>query len=215
MSKLKFVLFFLLMSQFYGCAELLAQRSYIDEMDRETDGLFVAGRDFPVTPGDTGQAYRSREEILDRTPASAAESEQNEYDESIRNELARKLRGLSEGEYADFKKVSDYFENDSERIYYLQLSSYEKREYLYQKGVMGRDYAQTRGVQFLRSQSVRNNEIFMGMSKDQVVGAWGRPTRIDVAGNPRNQNERWAFYNNGKLQYVYFESGVVQGWALE
>lgn len=215
MSKIKFIVTILFLGQFYGCAELLAGRSFIDEMDRETDGIFVAGRDFPVASGDTGEAYRTRAEILDRTPASASEKEQSEYENSIRNELVTKMRGLSEGEYADFKKVSDYFENDSERIYYLSLSGYEKREYLYQKGIIGNGYEQTRGVQFLRSQSVRNTGIAMGMKKDQVVEMWGRPSRIDVAGNPRNENERWAFYNNGKLQYVYFESGVVQGWALE
>lgn len=215
MSKIKFIAMLMILSQFYGCAELLAGRSFIDEMDRETDGVFVAGRDFPVTSGDSGEAFRTREEILDRTPASVAEKEHSEYETSIRRELASKIRALSETEYADFKKVSDYFENDSERIYYLSLSGYEKREYLYQRGFIGKGYEQTRGVQFLRSQSVRSTGIAMKMTKDQVVEIWGRPSRIDVAGNPRNENERWAFYNNGKLQYVYFESGVVQGWALE
>jgi outer membrane protein assembly factor BamE (lipoprotein component of BamABCDE complex) len=58
-------------------------------------------------------------------------------------------------------------------------------------------------------------ELFVGMKKDDVVRNWGRPARIEVAGDPSYQNERWAFYFNGKTKNVYFENGKVQGWELD
>ena len=39
-----------------GCADLLTHRSFIDEMDRETDPLFIPGEDFHVLSGDSGEA---------------------------------------------------------------------------------------------------------------------------------------------------------------
>ena len=57
--------------------------------------------------------------------------------------------------------------------------------------------------------------IQIGMSKTQVEQLWGRPVNIEVAGDPRYENERWSFYHQGKMNYVYFESGEVQGWSLE
>ena len=60
-----------------------------------------------------------------------------------------------------------------------------------------------------------NNELLLGMDKKTVMKKWGRPTRIDVAGNPTNENERWSFYYNGKVRQVYFEKGVVNGWVID
>ena len=53
------------------------------------------------------------------------------------------------------------------------------------------------------------------MSKVQVIDMWGRPARIEVAGNPSNENEKWAFYENGRVKFVYFEGGTVQGWQIQ
>ncbi|MDD0854850.1 hypothetical protein HBN50_17230 [Halobacteriovorax sp. GB3] len=212
---MKFVLLLFLATQFVGCAELLAQRTFIDEMDRETDGLFVAGRDFNQVPGDSGQAFRTRNEINDRTPASIGEYESRERRNSLKLELRRKLRGLSQKDYQDYSRIASTLENDSERIYYLSLDPQSRREYLFDKGIIERSYGETRGMQFLGSRSIRKSALHLGMGKNDVVQYWGRPVRVDVAGNPSNENERWAFYENGRLQYVYFESGVVQGWALE
>ena len=53
--------------QLTGCA-FMENRTFITEMEQESDGVFVAGRDFRTVPGDTGKAYRSREDIMMRTP---------------------------------------------------------------------------------------------------------------------------------------------------
>jgi hypothetical protein len=50
------------------------------------------------------------------------------------------------------------------------------------------------------------------MSKTQVLQSWGEPARVDIAGNPSNENERWLYSMNGASKYIYFEAGEVQGW---
>ena len=40
----------------------------------------------------------------------------------------------------------------------------------------------------------------------------GKPMRVEIAGNPRYENERWLYRMNGASKYIYFESGQVQGW---
>ena len=51
------------------------------------------------------------------------------------------------------------------------------------------------------------------MSKQEVMSRWGRPDYVEVAGNPRLENEKWTFLINGKQGHVYFENGQVQGWV--
>jgi hypothetical protein len=53
------------------------------------------------------------------------------------------------------------------------------------------------------------------MQKSTVISSWGRPVKVEIAGDPRNENEKWSFSENGKMRHVYFESGVVQGWTVD
>jgi outer membrane protein assembly factor BamE (lipoprotein component of BamABCDE complex) len=50
------------------------------------------------------------------------------------------------------------------------------------------------------------------MSKSDVMNHLGHPTRVEVAGNPSYENERWLYTRNGASNYVYFEAGHVEGW---
>jgi hypothetical protein len=50
------------------------------------------------------------------------------------------------------------------------------------------------------------------MKKGQVMASIGRPSKVEVAGNPQDENERWLYHMNGASKYIYFESGEVQGW---
>lgn len=54
--------------------------------------------------------------------------------------------------------------------------------------------------------------VGMGMTKEEVMDQLGRPTKVEVAGNPENENERWGYLANGAMKYIYFESGYVEGW---
>ena len=56
MRLIKSILTMNLLFTLTGCAGMLANRSFIDEMDRDTDSFWVAGEDFNVTAGDNGRA---------------------------------------------------------------------------------------------------------------------------------------------------------------
>jgi hypothetical protein len=63
------------------------------------------------------------------------------------------------------------------------------------------------------------NDVALGMAKGDVRLIWGSPQRIQVAGGPLSENERW-FYPSSTGIYggldstriVYFERGQVTGW---
>lgn len=193
------------------------ERSFIDEMDRDSDGFFVAGRDFPLTNGDSGEAYRSREEILKRTPASKRAKVLEDERLSVEKELRNKLSDMEEEEMAGFNRDSKYLESDSEKLYYLSLSKSERIAYVNTKiAEMTEDEAiKTNSREFLKRRSVRSQTITEGMTKDEVVSLWGKPTRVEIAGHPKFENERWSFAEGGQVKRIYFESGKVQGWSLD
>ncbi|MCR9205475.1 MAG: hypothetical protein NXH75_12910 [Halobacteriovoraceae bacterium] len=203
-----------------GCAGMLENRSFISEMDYQTDDMFVAGEDFDYVPGDSGTPHRSREEIRSRTPASGIEKSSRDEYSSLMRELSFKERKLSMKERALYKEVQPYLETESEKIYFLSLSPRERREYLESRRIDYQNNAManrgSRGRRSLASlQPVYSGSLHLGMNKGDVVQTWGRPARVEVAGNPSNENERWAFYENGRVKFVYFEGGTVQGWQIQ
>lgn len=208
---------------FQSCSMLAPNRTFVDEMENDSDGLFVPGRDFAVVPGDTGKAYRSRTELYDRTPASSSKKQSYLKEIALQNEL-RRLEGLeTEDSYAYYAKYKDKFSSDSERIYFLKLRSPEARvSYLQSKwpdvDVAAADSVGSgrfAGMTSEEKEAIRQRELLVGMSQTSVEQSWGRPARIDVAGNPKFKNERWSYYENGRLRQVFFESGKVQGWSFE
>lgn len=207
----------MILSMFTGCAEFMRNRSFVDEMENQDEDLFVANRDFPTVAGDSGMAYRSREEIKGRTPASEMEISQRAEERSIYKELRDKESVLSPYQQSLYRVAEQYLETPSEKIYFLNLSDSEKLEYLDARNFRSyRANTKVRGARELASlQPVYGKTLNMGMSKDDVINSWGRPSRVDIAGNPANQNERWAFYGNGAVRYIYFEGGRVEGWNVQ
>lgn len=216
MKIIKLILSMLLIANLTGCAALLSGRTFIDEMDRESDSFWVAGEDFQTTAGDTGNAYRSRQEIMDRTPLDGLTKQEIEDKRSLRKEIAMKVNALSDEEYKQYSGVRDSLETDSEKAYYLSLPRGEKEDYLRTKffSAYKRDSRSPASQDFgyMRSKATK---VGIGMKKDDIVRIWGRPMQVDVAGDPRYENERWSFYDGSKVRQIYFENGVVSGWILE
>jgi len=216
MHSVKTISILIFVTAFTGCAELMRHRTYVDEMENQDEGLFVAGQDFQTVAGDTGEAYRSGRDIVARTPASEIEMTQRVEHSSLIKELAEKEAALNPYQNALYTRAEDYLESPSEKIYFLNLSDEEKVEYLDSRSFKSYSSGRSQYGRGLASlQPVYSNTITMGMSKDDVVQLWGKPARVDIAGNPANQNERWAFYGNGGVRYIYFGSGRVEGWNLE
>ncbi len=185
-------------------------------MEHETDSFWVAGRDFDQTSGDTGRAYRTREEVLKRTPLDGATKEEVERIRSVQTELGKKLNGLTDEQYTQYQSVRDYLENDSEKIYYLNLSPYERESYVQSKMFsVYRDNIRRPASHNFGYKTARSPNVSVGMRKNDVMRSWGRPAQVDVAGDPKYENERWSFYDNGQTKQVYFENGKVSGWVLD
>ncbi len=197
-----------------GCAGFLPDRSFIEEMNRENDPYFQAGKDFSVVSGDSGEAYRSKEEIQKRTPSSERSRQQRKEQVSLRQELDQKEADIPDELLGQYSKDKKYLPTDSDKLYYLSLSNSERGSYINLKKQDMQD-DQGKGQDFIQKHSIHNNELYLGMEKPQVIEAWGKPSRVEIAGNPKNQNERWSFIEDGNVKQIYFESGKVQGWALD
>ncbi|MFA6236686.1 MAG: hypothetical protein WC635_05100 [Bacteriovorax sp.] len=197
-----------------ACSGFLPDRSYIEEMNRESDPILQAGKDFPVVSGDTGEAYRSREEIKKRTPASARSSKKEKEIASIKEELEQKEADIPEEILEQYGKDKKYLPTDSDKLYYLSLDQADRKNYI---RIKRQDMASDLGKDqdFVQRRSVHSGEVYLGMPKSQVIQAWGKPSKVEIAGNPQNQNERWSFFEDGSLKQIYFENGKVQGWALD
>lgn len=201
-----------------GCA-FMEDRTFITEMEHETDGVFVAGRDFRTVPGDSGKAYRSQEDIMMRTPATEMTREQRLEYKSMQSELSAKEETLKGYDKELYDSVNPYFESIEERLYYLSLSPQEREQWVeYRQMSVSRPVKSyrplTREIASIDPMGMSDRQIVQGMSKQDVINIWGRPARVEVAGDPRNQNERWSYNNNGSSQQVYFENGTVAGWNL-
>tara|TARA_R110002072_G_scaffold534_4_gene3732 strand:+ start:15186 stop:15839 length:654 start_codon:yes stop_codon:yes gene_type:complete len=200
-----------------GCAGMLENRSFIGQMDHETDGFFVAGRDFNMVPGDSGNAYRNSNDIRDRTPLSGRSLAESKEQISLYEELRNKEMALNVYDKKLYSQVEHYIDDPSEKIYFLGLNPTQKMDYLYARNISinskrADNRSNYRSIASVSPRGLYDRELQLGMTKDQVIDKWGRPLKVEIAGNPRNQNERWLFSENGGARYVYFEGGSVQGW---
>ena len=83
MSKIIIVMTLLFIT---GCSELItsmSNRSFVEEMDRKTDGIWVPGNDFPVVSGDKGKRFRDWDDIYQRTPATYKSKQERMQEEVL------------------------------------------------------------------------------------------------------------------------------------
>lgn len=207
-QSLALISFFFL---FTGCAELYTGRTYLSEMESDDSRFFNPREDFPVVGGDTGRFWNTEEETKARTPASIHDLAEENRNRALHEELRDLEDTQSEGAQKFYQKYKHSLATTSERIYFLKLPPNERKEYLSSRGFLDEEkkdlYAPHERMLALRKQ-----DILLGMSKEDVTESWGKPLRVEVAGNPSNENERWLYNSNGNQKYIYFESGQVQGW---
>jgi hypothetical protein len=59
--------------------------------------------------------------------------------------------------------------------------------------------------------AIHAGKIFVGMTADEVILSWGRPSKINATISGRGRSEQW-IYRRGRIgddQYVYVDNGVV------
>ena len=196
-----------------GCSSWLHQRTFLKEMDEVKDGFFIPRKDFEVISGDTGKQFRSKREIERRTPLTAKKRQKRDLNNFLSSELNDKESRLSKRESRRYRSNRELFDSDSERIYYLNLPMEDRLGYLSRKrGDLRRlDFKDT-GYSNLERRAIRKRQLFVGMTKGAVRRSWGSPEKVEYAGNPRMENEKWTFYHGRSRKNVFFESGIVQGW---
>jgi hypothetical protein len=194
-----------------GCADFRMNRSYLSEMEQEDDRIFDAGEDFPILAGDSGEGWRNDKELSERTPASAEDLADRRAQSSLTRELKELENTQPENAFKLYQKYRDRLGSTSEKIYFLKLRPSEREEYLRGRSLI-EDQRSRAITPFERMSALRTSRIMMGMSKDDVAQSFGRPLRVEIAGNPSYENERWVYTRNGATKYVYFESGKVEGW---
>jgi len=201
-----------------SCSMLIPDRSFFAEMERESDGFYNPGKDFQVVSGDTGEVGRSREEIKLRTPSSERAKQMNAETLSLAEELRTKEENLflssNESLKERYNLDKKFLQTDSDKLYYLSLTQPERDTYIESKKLDLKEDLEQK-TRMVERRSIHSSELFLGMNKEEVVKMWGKPARVEIAGNPSHQNERWSFLEDGSVKQVYFEGGRVQGWALD
>lgn len=204
------VLFIITLILPIGCSHFDTGRTFLSEMERDDSG-FYNPTDFPVVAGDNGKFWISEEERRARTPASLEDQKMDRMSRSLRMEL-RELEVTQSEENSQFYQLyKERLGSVSERIYFLKLPSWERKDYLMSRGIIEEPKPEPFNA-LQRSVAVQKNDILFGMTKNDVINSWGNPARVEVAGNPRNENERWLYQINGASKYIYFEAGQVHGW---
>ena len=214
---------------FSTSCSMFEHRDYEEEMvyfDQFNGPLVSPGVDFETVSGDSGRYFYSDPEVVrSRVPATAEEKENYNYSSSIKRELNSLENGLSDQEYYSYLKYKNDFQNDSERIYYLRLSTAKKRSYLESKGILepqetsssrypsARRPAAIARTSYWDERNFGGETIALGMGKRDVISILGPPARMEVAGNPAYENEKWTYTKNGVTRQIFFENGQVDGWT--
>ena len=193
-----------------SCAQFPMGRTFLSEMEHDDSRMFTPYEDFPVVAGDSGRFWSSDAERRERTPASEYEMANERSQRSLEQELRELEDGQSEHAAYLYQQNKRHLSSTSERIYFLKLPHSERMDYLESRGFLTPPESP-----YLNAQSSyvsRQADVILGMSKEDVLSSMGKPLKVEIAGNPSFENERWAYTYNGATKYIYFESGRVEGW---
>lgn len=192
-----------------ACAEFPTGRSFLSEMEHDDSSYFEPSGDFPIVGGDDEPKGMSLEDYRrHRLPRTEEEKGSDRERQLLSQELRSLESSQPEEEMEFYRKYRNRFTHTSEKIYFLKLPRGERRQYLQDRGFLE---SPTRAPASL-GDSMRRSGVQLGMTKNDVFSSVGRPLRVEIAGNPSFENERWLYHFNGNSKYIYFESGVVQGW---
>jgi hypothetical protein len=204
MKGLQYYLYLTAMLAFLSHCSLTSERSYEDIM--EEDRVFYhPGRDFILTAGDTGRDFETAEEVAERTPASEAHSSELRQQSSIRREV-EKLEQLQPEFFTEhYGRYKEYFQSESEKAYFLRLTSLEDRErFLVDKGIKRRPAAVVEN-QYTPQYSWEHK------SKSSILSEYGTPAQIESSSEGQ---ERWHYpLPDGSVRSFYFQGDKVDGHA--
>jgi hypothetical protein len=209
MSFRRLIIFFVLTSS-VSCAQFHQGKSILAGSGFDHRRFFRPHHDFPVIEGDVDENWSTpfsqtgREIASDQNPLGRSER-------FLKSEL-QQLEARQDLEDLQFyNRHKHQFKTSSEKIYFLKLPHYERKDYLVGRGFMNPSKPAPESYSD-KVFSLNKNDVNLGMKKEDVLSSCGKPLKVEIAGNPRHQNERWLYRFDGAPKYIYFESGEVQGW---
>ncbi len=224
LNQLHFLIILLIST---SCAQLLGPNWYssdngkighkYDDTHAEENSMlgqiFIPGNDYFLMNGDDTPPAKTIDELQQNAPSLSKKNSNQKWEyRTLNQELQELEEQLTDHEYNHYQKHKNKLPRLSDKIYFLKLKGLRaKDEYLYRKGHV-EDFLQNSPQEM---QAIRDREIVLGMTKQNVIESWGQPVKVDFAGDPRHENERWAFFYYGKIRYVYFENGRVRGWEFK
>ena len=65
-----------------------------------------------------------------------------------------------------------------------------------------------------KMEAIRNGEVIIGMTKEEVTRSWGHPTKINRSVGVGYASEQWIYDRGhiGRTQYLYMENGVLRSF---
>lgn len=57
--------------------------------------------------------------------------------------------------------------------------------------------------------AISNQQVFLGMSTDEAIASWGRPSDINRTAGAWGVHEQWVYGDN---TYIYFKNGKLTSW---
>ena len=60
--------------------------------------------------------------------------------------------------------------------------------------------------------AIQNRNVFVGMTAEEALRSWGKPTKINQTFSGSGTSEQWVYHRGGGIegQYVYLTNGIVQ-----
>jgi hypothetical protein len=216
-----------------SCSSILPSRSYSDIMEETEEPFWKPGNDFPIVAGDSGKVGLSMDELQERSPENPKAAFYRTEEQYAARELRYLESTLTEERLKDYQQVDSLLGTTERKLYYLKLSDEEKESYI---GVLRNGTYGTSGGRFPASKTMATDypsfeeqrdtfkshlidavksyrgDVYLGMKKEEVLDQWGQPDMVEVAGNPKFENERWTFRSKQGVSILFFESGKVRGW---
>ena len=59
-------------------------------------------------------------------------------------------------------------------------------------------------------QTMDEKKVMIGMTADQVLLAWGKPTAVNVTTTANRQHEQWIYGTTSPREYLYLDNDVLK-----
>jgi hypothetical protein len=194
-----------------NACSLTSERSFEDIMSSQEE-YYHPGRDFRFAVGDVGQRHYTTEEVIERTPSSEKLAPELREQIYLRKEVGELERLQPQIFVEQYDRYREYFSSESEKVYFLRLTSMEDRErFLIDKGIKRAPAAAITPV--------GQNYSWEHKSKASVWEEYGAPQKVESTsggGQEKEQEqdqeqERWTYrLPQGGGRTFYFAGDKVK-----